>query len=272
LFPHLTVFENVAFPLQMRRRSRQEIESRVADVLSIVELSHVAQRFPRELSGGQQQRVALARATVYQPPLVLMDEPLGALDRRLREQMQYEIKRLHKALGSTLVYVTHDQEEAMSMSDRVCLMNSGRIEQLGTPEALYFRPETLFAANFLGESNFFRGRVVALNGNGAKIALPSGDTVLIPRPREISEQQRDIQFMLRPENISVLPPGETSVNALKGMVIDISFSGSSYKMFVKLESGDQLVARVSSNNLLRGCQAGDSVLLSWRIDDAVVFA
>src|SRR5262249_3185861 len=139
-----------------------------------------ADRLPRQLSGGQQQRVALARATVYQPSLVLMDEPLGALDRRLREQLQMEIKRVHKALGMTVLYVTHDQEEAMTMSDRVCLLNAGRIEQIGTPEQLYFRPETAYVANFLGESNILDGEIVSTDATFASVRLHSGELVRVP--------------------------------------------------------------------------------------------
>src|SRR5665213_2550370 len=161
LFPHLTIRENIAFPLQMRRMPAARIASEVDRVLDIVQLPHVAERLPRELSGGQQQRIALARCMVYGPSIILMDEPLGALDRKLRDQMQLEIKGLHSRLGITVLYVTHDQEEALAMSDRICLMNNGRIEQIGTPQDLYFRPRTIFVADFLGESNILDATVVA---------------------------------------------------------------------------------------------------------------
>src|SRR5690606_24648249 len=154
LFPHMTIFENIAFPLRMRGTEAATIKTKVADVLDKVQLSHVAQRLPRELSGGQQQRIALARCFVYQPSIILMDEPLGALDKKLRDALQLEIKQLHEDLGITVLYVTHDQEEAMVMSDRICLMNNARIEQIGTPDELYHRPKTVYAADFLGESNF----------------------------------------------------------------------------------------------------------------------
>ena len=171
LFPHMTVEENIAFPLQMRKLGTAEARRKVAEVLEIVRLPHVAKRFPRELSGGQQQRIALARCMVYRPAIILMDEPLGALDKKLREQMQLEIKRIHRELGATVVYVTHDQEEAMTMSDRICLMNAGRIEQLGTPGDLYFRPRSLFVADFLGESNLLPAEVMNVAGDAITVRL-----------------------------------------------------------------------------------------------------
>ncbi|MGE3148943.1 MAG: ABC transporter ATP-binding protein [Pseudorhodoplanes sp.] len=268
LFPHLTVFENVAFPLQMRRLSGDEIKKRVAEVLQVVELSHAADRLPRQLSGGQQQRVALARATVYRPPLVLMDEPLGALDRRLRDQMQHEIKRLHKALGITVMYVTHDQEEAMSMSDRVCLMNAGQIEQLGRPEELYFKPQTKFAANFLGESNFFRGRITALEASQAQVTLSSGEIVGIPRPKNAGHAD-EIEFMLRPENLSIVQPDKAN-NAPQGTISDVSFGGNSYKVLVALNSGGTAILRIPSNQSFER-RTGHPVALRWQANDAVIF-
>ncbi|HIF88473.1 MAG TPA: ABC transporter ATP-binding protein, partial [Candidatus Thioglobus sp.] len=152
LFPHMNIFDNIAFPLRMRKMPMALIRKEVARVLEIVELDHVAKRFPRELSGGQQQRIALARCFVYKPSIILMDEPLGALDKKLRETLQREIKQLHENLGITVLYVTHDQEEAMVMSDRICVMNDGSIDQIGTPNELYFQPSTMFSADFLGDS------------------------------------------------------------------------------------------------------------------------
>src|SRR5580765_8070366 len=171
LFPHMTVAENIAFPLKMRKIDAATAKKRALEALELVRLPQVAQRYPKELSGGQQQRIALARCLVYKPSIVLMDEPLGALDKKLRDQMQLEIKRIHRELGTTIVYVTHDQEEAMTMSDRICLMNHGRIEQLGTPSDLYFRPRTLFVAEFLGESNLLEGTVERVDGTEADVNL-----------------------------------------------------------------------------------------------------
>src|SRR4051794_7365585 len=166
LFPHLTVYENIASPLRMRRQNEKTIAAEVRRVLDIVQLPQVADRLPRELSGGQQQRIALARCMIYRPSIILMDEPLGALDRQLRDRMQLEIKQLHKRLGITVLYVTHDQEEALAMSDRICLMRQGRVEQIGSPEELYFRPRTEFAADFLGESNIIPGIIVTSGAAG----------------------------------------------------------------------------------------------------------
>ena len=171
LFPHMTIFENIAFPLRMRRRKADSIRSEVERVLEIVQLPDVAGRYPRELSGGQQQRIALARCFVYQPSIILMDEPLGALDKKLRDALQREVKHLHENLGITVLYVTHDQEEAMVMSDRICLMNDARIEQIGTPADLYFQPRSVFAADFLGESNLLPATV--LESTSTSTVMPS---------------------------------------------------------------------------------------------------
>jgi len=180
LFPHLTVYENVAFPLQMRKLVQAKLRNRVEETLAMVGLSDFAKRFPRELSGGQQQRVALARCFVYQPSLILMDESLSALDKKLRDSMRVEIKRLHRETGATIIFVTHDQEEALALADRICLMNDGRIEQLGAPEEIYERPANIFVADFIGASNLLHGEVV---GDGAfdtpdgRVPLPPGQAM-----------------------------------------------------------------------------------------------
>ena len=175
LFPHMTVADNVAFPLRMRTTlTREAARERVAEMLALVQLSHLAARYPRQLSGGQQQRVAMARALVSYPRLLLMDEPLGALDKKLREQMQIEIKQIHRSVGTTMVYVTHDQSEAMTMSDLVVVMHHSRIAQVGTPRALYEEPASLFVADFLGDSNLLPGRIVALADGHAPVETADG--------------------------------------------------------------------------------------------------
>src|SRR4051794_7730475 len=218
LFPHLTIAENIAFPLRMRRLPAAQIKQEVARVLDIVQLPHVVGRLPRELSGGQQQRIALARCIVYPPSIILMDEPLGALDRKLRDQMQMEIKSLHRRLGITILYVTHDQDEAMAMSDRICLMSQGRIEQIGTPDELYFRPATRFAADFLGDSNF----IPSLSG-------PAG------------------VIMVRPENVRLLGPGEGADTVLEGVMRDFVLVGGVSRCFVDLQDGTELVVSQLTN-------------------------
>src|SRR5687767_2754599 len=182
LFPHMTVGENIAFPLQMRRMSRAEITRQTTAVLQLVGLPGYEGRYPRQLSGGQQQRVAVARALVFNPRVLLMDEPLGALDKQLREHLQLEIKALHDQLGVTIIYVTHDQEEALVMSDRIAVMNDGRIEQCGPPTELYDEPSTRFVATFIGESNFIDGRVISSDGLASVVAIEGAGTVRAPGP------------------------------------------------------------------------------------------
>ncbi len=191
LFPHLSVYENIAFPLRMRKVSDDVIAKEVSRVLEIIRLPDVGDRLPRQLSGGQQQRIALARCIVYRPSIILMDEPLGALDKKLRDQLQLEIKHLHTELGITVLYVTHDQEEALVMSDRICLMNEGQINQLGTPDELYFYPESVFAADFLGESNLLDVRVVGVDDGVVHLKGP-GDAALRAVPRGEVREGDDI--------------------------------------------------------------------------------
>ena len=216
LFPHMTVFENIAFPLRMRGMKDDQVRKMARRALSLVRLSEVEQRLPRQLSGGQQQRIALARCIVYEPALILMDEPLGALDKKLREQMQYEIKRIHQELGATILYVTHDQDEAMTMSDRICLMNGGRIAQLDTPHDLYHEPESVYAADFLGESNLLPGLYV----QGCFSVADAPDLSLQGRPLLELTADQPAWCLIRPQSVRFLAPGESADNELDGVVID----------------------------------------------------
>lgn len=260
LFPHLTVAENIAFPLKMRGRPAAEIGKRVTDTLAMVHLGHLAKRFPRELSGGQQQRVALARCFVYQPSIILMDEPLGALDKKLREHMQIEIKRLHRESGATIVYVTHDQEEALAMSDRICLMNHARIEQLGTPRDIYERPASAFAADFIGISNIFRGR---WDGNGSletahgRFALPEG----APSPGA------EPALVVRPEHLRL---GAPDGNAVTGRVSEIVYAGSETRVIATLSDGAPLVLRLGPDDAVPAID--DQIVAGWARDRAVLVA
>src|SRR4051812_4109501 len=205
LMPHMTIFQNIAFPLQIRRVAAAEIKRRVAEVLEVVRLPQVAGRKPKELSGGQQQRVSLARCIVYNPSLILMDEPLGALDKNLREQMQLEIRRLHAELGITMIYVTHDQEEALNMSDRILLMNGGQAEQIASPHDLYFSPCSRFAAEFIGSSTLLPAEVC---GSGA-VRLEDGTVVRVNRGAKSGKGH----LMIRPESVAVIPPGQAQGGA-----------------------------------------------------------
>lgn len=273
LMPHMTIFENVAFPLRVRKLSKAEIDRRVGEVLELVHLPQVSKRKPRELSGGQQQRVALARAIVYNPSLILMDEPLGALDRKLREQMQLEIKRLHVELGITMLYVTHDQEEALTMSDRIVLLSGGRIAQVGDADDLYFHPRSVFAAEFLGDSNLLRATVLD-DGDGKvmRLATAAGVT-LTARPRLAPPRGVPVCAMVRPENISVLRPGEQPAhdNVLTGTVIDSILLGGVVKHYVRVSDEVTMVAQELNLAVGRGgVSRGTTVQLGVRPEDIAV--
>ena len=260
LFPHLTVAENIAFPLKMRGRPGAEIAKRVAAALEMVHLGHLSARFPRELSGGQQQRVALARCFVYQPSIILMDEPLGALDKKLSEHMQIEIKRLHRESVATIVYVTHDQEEALAMSDRICLMNHARIEQLGTPREIYERPRTAFAADFIGISNIFRGR---WDGNGS-LDTAHGRFAL---PRGARCPSQDAALVIRPENLRL---GAQDGNAVNGRVSEVVYAGSETRVIAALDEGGQLVLRLGPDDPVPAID--EAIVAGWARDKAVLVA
>jgi putative spermidine/putrescine transport system ATP-binding protein len=274
LFPHLTVEENIAFPLRMRKTDGAATRYLVAEALEIVHLPHAAKRYPRELSGGQQQRVAFARCMVYRPSIILMDEPLGALDKKLREQMQLEIKRIHRELGTTIVYVTHDQEEAMTMSDRICLMNAGRIEQLGSPSDLYFRPCSLFVADFLGESNLLPARVSEVSHEKIRVRLAgNGEPAeAISNGASFAEGQ-DVRLMVRPQNFSVGDAGGHRGKVV-GRLTDIMMSGSLTKLYIETAMQDfpPLVAAYPTRARTVHHQIGEFVSLDWNASDAVVIA
>lgn len=254
LFPHLTVEENVSFPLQMRKLPTAELRQKVAAVLEMVGLAALGNRFPTQLSGGQQQRVALARCFVYEPDLILMDEPLGALDRKLRDAMQVEIKRLHRKTGATIIFVTHDQQEALALSDRICLMNEGRIDQLGTPQDIYECPGTLFAADFIGISNVLRGRT---DSSGL---LMTADGAL-PMPAEPVRPDQDGALIVRPEYMQIVEPER---GYLCGRVVESVYAGFETRLIIALSSGAELtVSRRAGDAPIR---IGDTVSVGWKSD------
>ena len=270
LMPHMTVFENIAFPLRVRKKPKEEIRRKVDKALGIVQLPQLGNRKPRELSGGQQQRVALARSLVYDPAIILMDEPLGALDKNLREQMQLEIKRLHKELNITILYVTHDQEEALSMSDRIVLMRKGRIEQQGPPGDLYFRPKSLFAANFLGDSNIFRVRVVEV---GEVTLLQLDDTNYFRVTGSYSGKiGDDVCLLVRPEHVHFTEGNQVteSHNLIGGIVLDTIFIAGVAKTYVRLRNESILVVKdfTSNNAVVR--LPGSEVHVTWHPSDSRV--
>jgi putative spermidine/putrescine transport system ATP-binding protein len=270
LFPHMTAGENIAFPLKMRGATKADIAEKVRNALAIVRLEEYGSRYPRQLSGGQQQRIALARAIVFEPRLLLMDEPLGALDKKLREVLQLEIMRIHRELGVTFVYVTHDQEEALVMSDRIAIYGEGRIEQIGAAEELYENPSTLFVADFMGDSNIFRGRFhptpeggeVRWNGHEVRVSkekcagmpLKSGDAAAV---------------VVRPERARIRRSADAheataADNRLPGVLREVIYLGSIRKYLIELASGDLAQARVSvAHQDGHGLSAGDRVCLEW---------
>ncbi len=263
LFPHLDVFENVAFGL--RRRGIKDVKKQVHDMLDLVELGGYGGRRPAQLSGGQQQRVALARALINRPQVLLLDEPLGALDLKLRRQMQIELKRIQTEVGITFVHVTHDQEEAMTMADTIAVMNNGVIEQLGAPPDLYDNPATTFVSNFLGQSNLVRGEVIGRSGdeivvgvNGSKVGAPVG------RARR---SDGAVWVGVRPEKVYVAPAGveaEDSSNVLRaGVVTDVSFIGVSTQYLVRMPWGQELTVFEQNTGARESLRPGDEVDLHW---------
>ena len=268
LFPHLDVYENVAFGLKRQRRPADEIRRRVGEMLELVELPGYERRKPRQLSGGQQQRIALARALINDPAVLLLDEPLGALDLKLRKQMQLELKRIQHEVGITFIYVTHDQDEAMTMSDRIAVMRAGRVEQLGAPEELYERPATAFVAGFLGVSNLLDGRVVGKGDGRVEVELAGGTRV---RASTAAPDAEWVRVGVRPEKLRVLADehgrdARDGDNILTGTVVDASYVGVSTQYTVATTEGTSLMV-YSQNTDLGGSHeaigAGRTVRLAW---------
>ncbi|WP_372395482.1 ABC transporter ATP-binding protein [Azospirillum sp. HJ39] len=265
LMPHMTVFENIAFPLQVRGLPKDEIRRKVTGVLDLIQLGHVAGRKPRELSGGQQQRVSLARCIVYNPALILMDEPLGALDKKLREQMQLEIKRLHAELGITMLYVTHDQDEALTMSDRIVLMNGGRIEQQGQPDTLYFKPETVFSAEFIGSSNLIPGEIAA--GEGGTVTLKTAlGAFPVPAPdRPVRPGERGV-LLVRPENMVLTDRADPT--SVAGRIEDSILLGGVVRHFVRCADGSMVIVQELNQPGRAGTRRDETVRAGWTMDHA----
>jgi spermidine/putrescine transport system ATP-binding protein len=264
LFPHLDIFENVAFGL--RRRGRRDVKAQVADMLELVELGPLAKRRPAQLSGGQQQRVALARALINRPQLLLLDEPLGALDLKLRRQMQIELKRIQTEVGITFIHVTHDQEEAMTMADTIAVMNQGVIEQLGAPEDLYDNPATTFVSNFLGQSNLVRGRVAGSAEDRIDVDV-QGSRIAVPLER-CRSREGEVWVGVRPEKVYLGEEGtdpEVGTNALHGgIVTDVSFIGVSTQYLVRLPWDQELTVFEQNTGARSAFRPGDRVELHWR--------
>jgi len=264
LFPHMTVTENLAFPLEMRKVRRAEIDRRVAEVLDLIQLSAVGCYYPAQLSGGQQQRVAVARAVIFKPPVLLMDEPLGALDRKLRVDLQIELRRLQQRLGITVVYVTHDQDEAMSMSDRIALLNAGRLEQVGRPTEIYEEPASLFVARFLGNNNVMQGRISSENG---RLRLDSGR--LIPSRRCQIGVGEQVCAIIRSERVTLDNNG--AQDAVEGRVQAVIFLGAQTEYRVDAAGLGEMRVTVQNTAEQRRWRLGDEVAICWKPDDLRLF-
>ncbi|WP_441232352.1 ABC transporter ATP-binding protein [Tardiphaga sp. 215_C5_N2_1] len=268
LFPHLTVAQNIAFPLKMRGLSKDEIRSKVARTLAMIRLESYGDRLPQQLSGGQQQRVAVGRAIVFEPPVLLMDEPLGALDKKLREDLQIEIKRLHRDLGLTIVYVTHDQEEALTLSDRIAVMNHGRIIQVGDPRSLYASPRSSFVADFVGKTNFLAGTVSAVFHDSLTIDVQSL-RLTVPRERYMASSNAElgqaVEISVRPENIDVI---RGTADALHGIVESVVFVGSYTTYVVRLPGGARVDVQSAGRDYL---DEGEAVSLRLSGEMVAIF-
>ncbi len=265
LFPHMTIGENLAYPLKVRKIPAQELEQRVMETLELVELGEFKERYPGQLSGGQQQRVALARALIFEPKIVLMDEPLGALDKNLREQMQFEIKRLHDSIGFTAIYVTHDQTEALTMSDRIAVFDDGVVQQCATPEVLYERPGNSFVADFIGENNHIKGMVKSIGDDRAQVELCNGtliDALNINCPA-VGEPCR---VSIRPENLFIDQPNPARSNSLPAEFVLNLYIGDSIHYYFKLNCGTEIMVKVLNDHESPKISPGDEAHLSWSVD------
>jgi putative spermidine/putrescine transport system ATP-binding protein len=272
LFPHMTVFHNVAFPLTVRRRLHGDIAAAVQRALALVQLSDLRDRKPNQLSGGQQQRVALARALVYEPGILLMDEPLGALDKKLREEIQIEIRRIHRQLGVTLLYVTHDQEEALRMSDRIAVFDHGRVAQVGTGEELYDRPATRFVGGFIGSSNFIAATVLGAESAAVLVRLPDGSIIAVKQSGQTTAGAK-ASLMVRPEKWRLslqIPDGDACTCIVT--VSEASFLGDTVVYEVLAGWGQKLLVRdMLGPGRGERFSAGTQAFLSWRPADARLF-
>ena len=267
LFPHMTVQENLSFPLEVRKFSKTEVTEKVTKALDMVELGNFGTRFPAQLSGGQQQRVALARALVFEPQLVLMDEPLGALDKKLREQMQYEIKHIHEQIGITVVYVTHDQAEALTMSNRIAVFDDGKIQQISSPDILYEKPENAFVAQFIGENNQIRGKVKSINGNMCVVTTDKGEDIKSLKVN-VNAVGDASTVSLRPERVEINSSDSSFENSFDAKVKELIYLGDHIRTRVEVCGNDQFIVKVPNSYKGANLKEGTSVKLSWKASDS----
>jgi spermidine/putrescine transport system ATP-binding protein len=261
LFPHMSVFDNVAFGPRSKKVAESTLRPRVQEMLEVVRLAEFSKRRPTQLSGGQQQRVALARALVNLPSALLLDEPLAALDLKLRQAMQLELKRIQREVGITFIFVTHDQEEALTMSDRIAVMNRGSIEQIGTPEDIYDRPATVFVAGFIGTANLLPGKAEGQDGDSVVVRLPSGDAVSCSSPGGGVPDGAPATVMLRPERLTLSTTAQNG-NGIQATVTDLIFQGPTQRVILRTDAGAEIVAHLESTDRSSG-RPGDRLWLTW---------
>ena len=266
LFPHMTVYENLAFPLRVRKISKDDIDKKVDKALSMVSLSGFENRMPGQLSGGQQQRVAVARALVFDPAVVLMDEPLGALDKNLRESMQYEIKHIHESIGVTVVYVTHDQGEALTMSNRIAVFNDGKVQQLSSPDKLYEEPVNSFVAEFIGENNRFSGQVTDVSKDKCKVKLDDGSEILA-NPIAVKSNGDKTIVSLRPER-ALINTKDKMENNFKGKIEEIIYHGDHTRVRLNLLGNKDFILKVPNSSSNMDIKLGNQINVSWNSFDA----
>lgn len=270
LFPHMTIAENLAYPLSIRKKSKAEIKERVKEYLALIEMQDFGGRYPGQLSGGQRQRVALARALIFEPSLVLMDEPLGALDKKLREQMQYEITRLHETIGFTVIYVTHDQTEALSMSDRIAVFNAGVVQQCATPAELYERPANAFVADFIGENNFIAGQVDRVEAETAIVTVPSGEQVKAQASQGTAAGMA-AKLSVRPEKLFILPTSHPYDNHMKATFVTRHYVGDFIRYYFKLADGSEINVKVLNDQSAPRFTEGDTAEIVWLKNDCFAY-
>ncbi len=265
LFPHMTVYENLAFPLKVRKISKEDIGKKVDKALSMVSLSGFENRMPGQLSGGQQQRVAVARALVFDPAVVLMDEPLGALDKNLRESMQYEIKHIHENIGVTVVYVTHDQGEALTMSNRIAVFNDGKVQQLSSPDKLYEEPENSFVAEFIGENNRFDGEVLDISIGVCKVKIGQGE--LLANPISVKSKGEKTTVSIRPER-ALINPKDKMDNNQKGKIEEVIDHGDHTRLRINLLGNSEFILKVPNSSQNLDLKLGNEINIGWSSQDA----
>ncbi len=265
LFPHMTVYENLAFPLKVRKMSKEDIDKKVDKALSMVSLSGFENRMPGQLSGGQQQRVAVARALVFDPAVVLMDEPLGALDKNLRESMQYEIKHIHENIGVTVVYVTHDQSEALTMSNRIAVFNDGKVQQLSSPDKLYEEPENSFVAEFIGENNRFDGEVLDMSNGVCKVKIGQGE--ILANPISVKSKGEKTTVSIRPERALINPKNKMDNNQ-KGKIEEVIYHGDHTRLRINLLGNSEFILKVPNSSQNLDLKLGNEINIGWSSQDA----